>query len=217
MTITAASLRGMSDELRKLADVAPEHVVEKTIGVGNITQRDMKAGDVIFTSPDKNKIPTLLRYTFKPVSRIIQGTDYGHAAIYVGSGNAVDARMGAKVKEVPISKLTKSHRMIVLRPDVPDEEKKDAVDFAKSRVGKKYSLLNLLRSATPWRGDREKDYPVPSDKAKMICSALVANAYHRRKFSDKSRDITRPSEILKSHILKPVGYINKIDPEPTSE
>jgi len=170
----------------------------------------LKPGDILFTAPHRKEMGVFSRYIFKPVSRKIQHTDYGHASLYVGKGHIMEARMGEGTKRRSLRHVARKNHIIAFRPNVPHEESQAAVSYAVRQHGRPYSMKHLIQSAFPVRsvfGRRHSRKPEESQA--HICSTLVANAYPRRQFSGVSRLVTRPSEIMQSSILSPVGSFRR--------
>ena len=174
-------------------------------------KRKLRPGDILLTAP-RREVRGVVERLFRPISQMIQGTEYGHSAIYVGNGKVVDARIGLGVKERSLSGMSRTHRILALAPEVSESTRKKAVEFAKKSVGAAYSVSDLLAAPLPFRRRRAR----VGEKALAkrvhesgICSGLVAYAYSRLKFSNSSRDLTRPSEILRSNRLKVVGRLGR--------
>lgn len=203
-----AELLAFADELVKLAEIAPVEKARELHAAKSSTDltKKLKPGDLLFTAPDK-KGYSLFSKIYKPISRSLQGTDFGHAAVYVGKGKIIDARMGREVKKIPLADLAKNNDIVAVTPKATTAQRKKAVEYAHASLGKKFSLGGILRSATPFRGKRQGE--APEQSASLICSGLAANAYSDLKFSDKSRLYTRPSEILTSKLVKPVGTLER--------
>jgi cell wall-associated NlpC family hydrolase len=153
---------------------------------------------------------------YRPISQKIQGTEYGHSALYVGGGKVIDAR-GGGTKTRTLASVARQSRILALSPKVTNEERREAVRFAKESLGSPYNILGALRAGTPFRGKRGR---LPSRKELRqkaldsgICSGLVAYAYKRLKFSNSSRDLTRPGEILRSGKLEVVGRLGRKNEE----
>lgn len=175
-------------------------------------RRKLKPGDILLTAP-RGESKGLVWKMYRPISQKIQGTDYGHSALYVGNGKVVDARIGHGTKERSLSSVVRSNRVIALSPEVSATSRKEAVDFAKKSIGSPYSMVAILRAALPFRGKREtrvtKKMLYEKAVGSGICSGLVAYAYPNLKFSKSSRDLTRPAEILRSGRMKVVGHLGR--------
>jgi hypothetical protein len=69
--------------------------------------------------------------------------------------------------------------------------------------------MGLVRAGLGFKGTRAK---MREHSDAMICSALVANAYAQKKFSEGSRLFVQPAEILRSKAVTPVAML--MHPEP---
>jgi uncharacterized protein YycO len=202
-------LPGFIDELIKIAEAEKvERAMESSVPSVGALKRRLKPGDVLFTAPRRSQMKSAFgKYVFKPISRLVQRTDYGHSSIYVAKGQVVEARIGEGTITRPISAVAAKNNIVVMRPNVSTAEKRKAVSFAKSQKGTPYDMKALVKTLNPFRGRRKGRKP---EEAKShICSALIANAYSRRKFSDAPRLTTKPVEIMKAPHMKPVTALEK--------
>jgi len=192
------------DELTKIAEAAKVEAAQSAaVPHVDALEQKLKPGDVLFTAPIRSRMKSRFgKYVFKPISKLVQRTDYGHSSIYVGKGQVVEARIGEGTRTRTLNAVARKNNIVAFRPKVTREERKAAVRYALSSEGTPYSKAKLLLAAMPFRGRREGRKP---EEAKAhICSALVANAYPRRKFSLAARQSTRPSEIMQAPVMKPV-------------
>lgn len=183
-----------------------EEAMKLPVVSGEALRDELKAGDVLFTAPNRRALTYRYRYGFKPISELVQGTDFGHAMLYIGGGRVMESTLGMGVRNRPLKRIVAKNNVIALRPDVPAEEKKQAVEYALSQGGLKYNIPAMLRAMIPLRGRREGSRK-PEESNSVICSALVANAYPNRKFSDASRLVTRPDELMAHEVMKPVAAL----------
>lgn len=207
-------VQAFAEEMEKISEhfrveeARKKHQVNR---VSDLTAR-LKPGDVLFTAPDRERDKGVLGKIFKPLSRMVQKTDYGHAAIYAGDGQIIESRIGEGVRKKHISKMTGSNNVVAGRVNASTAERKAALDYAHSQLGKDYSMGQLVRAGLPiFRGKRRGDAPEESNK--LFCSALIANAYANKHFSDKSRLATRPVEIMGSEHVKPVAALTRFNGE----
>lgn len=212
--MNSVTISAFVSEISKLAEhprveeAKARHQVNK---VSDLTKR-LKPGDVLFSAPDRRNDKGLLGRVFKPLSRAVQGTDYGHTAIYAGKGQIIESRIGEGVRKKHISKMTGSNNVIAGRVKSTPSERKEALEYAHSQIGKQYSGGQLIRAGLPFfRGRRQGDSP--EEAHKLFCSALVANAYAKKHFSDKSRLATRPVEIMSSSSVKPIAALTRFNNE----
>lgn len=209
--ITTIMVGSFADEIEKLAEIGNVEVARTGHAVGKTSDftKKLKPGDILFSSPDRSKEKGFLVKMFKPLSRFVQKTDYGHAAIYAGNGQIIESRLGDGIMKKHITKMTGSNNVVAVRVNATPEERKAALEYAHSQIGKPYNTGKVLRAATPFRGHRSGDGPEHADR--FICSALVANAYAKKHFSDKSRLMVRPSEILQSSHVKPIALLERFN------
>lgn len=198
--------------LIKQAGAEPQGDVKKNVKSVDALKRRLRPGDILLTAPRGNP-KNLIWKLYRPISQKIQGTDYGHSALYVGGGKVIDARIGAGTKVRTLTSVARQSRILALSPQVSEQSRKEAVRFAKESLDSPYSTANILRAALPFRGKRgtlpSKDELRQKALDSGICSGLVAYAYKRLKFSNSSRDLTRPGEILRSGKLEVVGRLGR--------
>lgn len=210
-------LESFVQEIEKLSEVAAVENAQARRHVSKVSDltKRLKPGDLLFSAPDSSRSKGVLGKVFKPLSRLVQGTDYGHTAIYAGNGKIIESRIGEGVQKKHLSKMTGSNNVIASRVKATPAERKKAVEYADSQIGKGYSLTQLVRAGLPsFRGKRKDDNAEESDK--LFCSALVANAYAKKQFSDKSRLATRPVEIMSSSQVKPIAALTRFNKEKKS-
>ena len=195
-------------EMEKLSEVDKiELAMKSTVSSLAELRRKLRPGDIIFTAPFRDKVQTTAgRYFFKPLSKAVQGTDYGHTAIYVGDGEIVESRIGEGTNKRTLDSVSLKNKIIAFRPKVSIEDRKAAVEYAEGQIGTPYSNASLFRAALPLRpaanGNKEH-------VSKQICSALIADAYRGHSFADVAASVIRPIEILKSDLLEPVATFNE--------
>ena len=202
-----AKKQALNTEKVKTSEAAKvEAALKEQVSTPEELEKKLKPGDVLFTAPNRKSLGYFWRYGYKPVSTAVQGTDYGHAALYVGGGKVMEARLGAPIKTVRLAKVVKHNNVVAFHPDVPKDERDQALEYAQQQKGVRFNVPAIVRAALPFRGKREGGKR-PEEAPALICSALVANAYSRRKFSDSSRLMTRPSEIMDHEVMKPVAAV----------
>jgi uncharacterized protein YycO len=202
-----AWLSSFADELEKIAETEKVEAAKQR-AVANVQRlkKSLKPGDILFTAPIREKMQsTFGKYFYKPISKAVQGTDFGHAAMYVGDGQVVEARMGETTKAVSLASVAKKQQIVAMRPNVTPKERREAIAYVESQKGKPFSMTALANTLNPFRGKRKGRKPEEADA--LICSALVANAYARRKFSDAPRVVTTPAEVMRSPHLVPVAAL----------
>ena len=170
-------------------------------------KKKMRPGDILNTAP--RSLDDILSKVYKPISRKVQGTDYGHSAIYEGRGRVIEARAGEPIKRVSLEDVARENRFKVLRlKKSSKKEKQDALHYARKSLGKPFSLSALTIGGlkpTSFSGGHEKARQKLND---IFCSSLIANAYPQQAFNQKRQiSDTRPSDILRSRLVKRIGEI----------
>jgi len=148
---------------------------------------------------------------YKPLSVFVQGTRFGHSAMYEGSGNVIEARMGKGVFRRKLKDLVECNKVKVVRPKASADERRDAVKYVRKQIGKDFSLMALATAgAKPTIMSKGHEGSAQRRALDSIfCSNMLANAYHKTPFNpDRSISDTRPVDILKSKRVKPVGEIS---------
>lgn len=136
---------------------------------------------------------------------------WGHAAIYAGDGKIVHmygntnpghgTATAGYVREHNISTLARERDdILALRPEVPEEQKREAIERAYAMKGMSYDYVDLIRSAV-FPGKESKKNP-----NKLICSAVIAYSYPDILFRPGvGRQYTRPGDIFTSNRMTPVA------------
>lgn len=188
-------VEALANELEKIAEVEYEKVEET-----------LRPGDILVTKP--KKLNGIHHKLLRPLLKTFQGTDYTHAALYIGDGKIVDSGLWkgkAKVTKVNLKNYIDRYNIKVLRvSDATKSEIKDAVEYAKKEVGKPFGTLKMLRLALP-TGKTSKPR-VRQELGKLFCSELVANAYPNQNFAaNKHIQHVRPVDLQKSPLTKTVA------------
>lgn len=142
----------------------------------------------------------------------VQGTPFGHSAMYIGDGQVVHAHKSLPkpgVTKIPISKFQKLYDYRAYRVKATPKETADAVSFISDAVGREYSMKNLFKALFPEKAK-------PGEKAKRIaarlspefmCSELIAAAYPGQVFAGKAVESTRPVDFARSSHTKLVTEV----------
>lgn len=166
-------------------------------------------GDILLTRAVK---PTLM----SRVVSAVQGSGYGHSALYAGNGKVIDTRLEG-VRETTLDEVHKEwgggRDVRAYRPKATDEERKNAVTTARSFLGVPYDKKGALRLLLP---AAKNDHKGPTDhKDAILCSQLIVQAYPHLNFAEgKHRDHVLPVDIANSPLTKRVGELKL---EKTSE
>ncbi len=168
----------------------------------------LQPGDIINTNPRALRGPAR---GFKLVSKAVQGTRFGHSALYDGKGNVIEARGHAVIKR-PLLDLARCNELMAVSPkNVTGAQRRRAVAWLNAHVGNdamRVTLGNLVAHgirptilSRMHEGEQQK-----IDRA--LCSSLIANAYAHVPFNPKRRIAdTRPVDLLHSDHVKVVGKI----------
>ena len=145
----------------------------------------------------------------------VQGTPYGHAAMYVGGGQVVHAHRAlpkAGVTTFPLKEFKELYDYKAYRVKADPEVRKDAVRFVRSALGKGFSLTDLVGSlvARKASGDETKKRMEARLKPEFICSTLIAAAYPSHVFAKQSLESTKPVDLAKSNHTKLVAEFKKM-------
>lgn len=92
----------------------------------------LEPGDVLLTADNTFPIAQI-------VDKMVFGTNWTHAGLYVGNGAVVDARAKRRVSEIPVDVFLRTHHAAVFRPRYKSEaDVKSAIDYVHAQVGKPY-------------------------------------------------------------------------------
>lgn len=202
--MSPATLAAFADEISKIAAAIEDPEKLRKI---------LKPGDILYTKP--KHIDKLRHRMFYAIESRIQGSPYTHVGLYAGDNKVIDAGTWHKgredsmaVHEVPLNQFTDRYEFKILRADASSAEKKDAVEYARDQVGKKFNLKGMLRLVLPFKGQAsEKGDRDRKDAAEsFFCSELVANAYHGLGIAKaKKRHHIMPGDIAKSPLTRTVA------------
>lgn len=167
------TLDALVDELRKLAEAVTDKDHIKKI---------LQPGDILFTRP--RNIKKLHHQAFYAIESRIQGSPYTHVGMYAGDDKVIDAGTWTKqeessmaVHEVPLDTFSDRYRFKVLRVNTTPAQKREAVQYAKSQVGKDFNMKGMLRLIFPFKGQASDNRERKEKANDFFCSELVANAY----------------------------------------
>jgi uncharacterized protein YycO len=171
-------------------------------------KKKLKPGDIISTDPRR---PVGVHRAFKALSSTVQGTRFGHSAMYVGNGAIVESRDTAVIKR-PLLDLARCNEFVVHRVEnASPTQRQRAAAWMKKQVGKEGVRTTVghlaYRGARPTalagkhEGKRQK-------LDRIICSSLIANAYSRVPFNpDRAILNHRPNDIANSEHVTPVAQM----------
>jgi hypothetical protein len=175
--------------------------------VASLTKR-MKPGDIITTDPRR---PVRHHRIFKALSKTVQGSRFGHNAMYVGDGNVVDVRDNGVISRHLLD-LARCNQFMVHRPKVPEADRMRAAKWMKDNIGNRalnVTVGNLVVHGAKPTVLSSKHEGKRQELDRAICSAVIANAYSKVPFNANRRIAdTRPSDILRSKHVKRIGVVN---------
>lgn len=176
----------------------------------------MRPGDILATTA-RPKSREGLGAVATSLSKLIQGTPYGHVGLYLGKGQMVEMLNDVGLQKGSVTALLEGRDVKVLRPQASPAQKLKAVERAE-RLDKKNATQVL-----------QYDYPVlfdalatklhlPAPKAStaevakrlragnLICSNLVTHAYAELPFATgHSKHLVLPGDIVRSDKVREVG------------
>ncbi|MGE0565424.1 MAG: YiiX/YebB-like N1pC/P60 family cysteine hydrolase [Pseudolabrys sp.] len=151
----------------------------------------LRPGDVLLVEGN-NHISGVIKY-------LTQST-WSHAALYVGpigdrateKGEPlvlVEANLGQGVVAAPLSKYARYHTRICRPVGLTDEDRARVCTYASERIGFDYDLKNILDLLrylfplpVPQRWRRRMMALGSGDPTRIICSALIAQAFENVRF-----------------------------------
>lgn len=144
--------------------------------------RVLRPGDVLLVE-GTSKLSAAIKY-------LTQST-WSHAALYAGveegAPRLIEAEIGLGVIQVPLEKYA-GHHLRICRPVGLDAAAvAEVLGFARSRLGAKYDMRNLVDLArwlfpyppVPRRVRRRMIAFGSGEPTRAICSSLIAEAFHR--------------------------------------
>lgn len=146
----------------------------------------------------------------------IQGTPYGHAAMYVGDGEVVHAHRTLPkpgVRRFPLEKFKELYDYKAYRVKADPEVRQEAADFITEAVGRGYSTAKMYGSVIPRSAGPKHEEIAKRVKAQLspefMCSELIAAAYPTKVFAGRSLESTKPADLAKSNHTKLVAEFKK--------
>lgn len=170
----------------------------------------LRPGDVLLVEGD-NRISGIIKY-------LTQST-WSHSALYVGplvgrteeNGEPhvlIEANVGEGVISAPLSKYFHYHTRICRPVGLTDEDRVAVCSYAIDRIGLGYdtkNILDLMRYLIPlpvpqrWR--RRMIALGSGDPTRVICSALIAEAFHSVRYPILPKITTMESRAARREIL----------------
>jgi hypothetical protein len=171
----------------------------------------LRPGDVLLVEGN-NHIAGVIKY-------LTQST-WSHAALYVGpigdrttdDGEPlvlVEANIGEGVVGVPLSKYDRCHTRICRPTGLTDEDRARVCAYANERIGFDYDLKNILDLLrylfplpVPQRWRRRMMALGSGHPTRIICSALIAQAFERVRYPILPKVTPLESETARRELLE---------------
>src|SRR3954469_2571131 len=171
----------------------------------------MQPGDVLLIEGN-NKISGVIKY-------LTQST-WSHAALYVGplSGRKTDdgephtlieAEVGIGVDSAPLSKYTRFHTRVCRPVGLVADDCDKVCAYAIERIGLEYDLKNiidlmryLMPLPVPQRWRRRALALGSGDPTRIICSALIAQAFESVRYPILPKVTRTESRVARRELLK---------------
>lgn len=160
---------------------------------------ELKPGDILLGHRRANTGPA--DWMTAKVIEKVQGTPFGHAAMYVGNGQVVHAHRTLPKPGVTVFPLDKFQRLYdyrAYRVNLPPKVRQEAADFVRNAVGKDYSVAKMYGSVIPRDEQDPKNRVKARANSEFMCSELIAAAYPSRVFEGHTVESTKPVDLAKS-------------------
>ena len=143
----------------------------------------MRTGDILLIEGN-SRISTAIKY--------LTQSSWSHACLYIGAPggggddfNLIEADLKEGVRLINLNHFAKFNLRICRPVDLTEADTRSLVDFAKTKIGHKYDLRNVLdlirfviqKPAVPNRYRRSMLSLGSGEPTRAICSTLIAEAY----------------------------------------
>lgn len=152
------------------------------VGIGPTSPPSLQAeiiqrGDILLVE-GTSRISEAIKY-------ITQST-WSHAALYVGSGQLIEADVSAGVRYLPLTEYDPYHTRICRPVGLAHSEISAVIDYMSARVGHQYDMRHIVDLArylvpappVPIRWRSRLLVLGSGDPTRAICSSLIASAFH---------------------------------------
>jgi hypothetical protein len=174
-------------------------------------RQSLQPGDVLLVEGN-NKVSGVIKY-------LTQST-WSHAALYVGpmpdcfadDGEPhvlIEANLGEGVVSAPLSKYTLFHTRICRPVNLIDDDCAQVCTYAISRIGYAYDLKNIIDLMrylfplpVPQRWRRRLMALGSGDPTRLICSALIADAFTSVRYPILPKIKLMGSQLAREEILE---------------
>lgn len=117
-------------------------------------------------------------------------SNWSHVALYIGNGRLVEADLVEGVRDIPVEEYSNYHTRICRPVNLIKRDLDSVIKFCMDRMGLKYDLKNVFDLARyliplpliPNKYKRDILELGAGDPTKVICSSLIAEAFHQVKY-----------------------------------
>lgn len=212
--MNSITFKAFCDELSKFAgEEKREEITTKQFKSFEELRSSLKKGDIILTSAvDPYSVTKQLVHLGNP-------DRWHHAGLYVGKGKIVDTWPNTDPSGVHETTLRESIKggwrhgdpagkgldVMVVRPKTTAKQKMEAVRIARAHIGIPYGTLRAVSMLLPPPEGKITKRQAMKKPDTVICSQVVARAYHDVAFSKKHPDWTLPQDFAASPKVRVVG------------
>jgi len=208
----------MGRALDRLGQMIARYLEKPVAGYEPFTPSDpnslaasLRPGDVLLVEGN-NHISGVIKY-------LTQST-WSHAALYVGTldGRAtadgephtlIEAELGIGVDSAPLSKYSRFHTRVCRPIGLTEEDREKVCAYAVERIGLAYDLKNitdlmryLMPLPVPQRWRRRALALGSGDPTRIICSALIAQAFESVRYPILPRVTRTESRVARRELLE---------------
>lgn len=172
----------------RFAPIPMPKLAGKEILLANPTaaKKVLEPGDILVT---KQVNTPLWHAPLAHISKVVQGTEYDHSAMYMGEGHV--ANMGLKLKDQTLADFQAEYDYKAYRVKAPKKERMEAAKWIKGQIGKKsFGPSGIITQFIPSLSKMDPEEARRRDS--MICSAVVAAGYPKREFGGRPILAARP-------------------------
>ena len=176
----------------------------------NALAASLKPGDVLLVEGN-NHISGVIKY-------LTQST-WSHAALYVGpldnratdgeTHTLIEAELGLGVDSAPLSKYSRFHTRVCRPVGLTEDDCRQVCAYAVERIGLAYDLKNitdlmryLMPLPVPQRWRRRVLSLGSSDPTRIICSALIAQAFESVRYPILPKVTRMESRVARREMLE---------------
>ena len=177
----------------------------------NALAASLRPGDVLLVEGN-NHISGVIKY-------LTQST-WSHAALYVGplggrvnadgeTHTLIEAELGIGVNSAPLSKYSRFHTRVCRPIGLTETDCQQVCEYAIQRIGLEYDIKNitdlmryLMPLPVPQRWRRRALALGSSDSTRIICSALIAQAFESVRYPILPRVTRTESRVARRELLE---------------